>query len=82
MAEKESEDSMTLQELAEAIEKGHHPRPEYCPDHGEDEVCTACGADPRPGIPYNWCKARTNGPPPTDYGIRMVLVDKRTGELV
>lgn len=57
-------------------------RPDYCPDLREDEDCPACGAtasgnDPVRGI----CQARFIGPAPQPL-LHLVLIDKRTGEVV
>jgi hypothetical protein len=62
-------------------------RPDYCmiPDEGQpgwEGPCPGCGAtvegkDPVRGV----CQARYNGPRPEPL-IRVVLIDKRTGEIV
>lgn len=58
------------------------PAPNYCPDDlREDEICPACGADPRPCVPNNVCRALHNGPRPRPY-IYLVLTDKQTGEVI
>lgn len=55
-------------------------RPKYCPCHEErPDPCPACGAtvsgkDAVHGV----CQA-THGMPPSDYGLRLILVDKETG---
>lgn len=54
----------------------------YCPCREETpDPCPLCGAtvsgdDPRRGV------CQYPDPPPTDYGIRLVLVDRDTGEIV
>ena len=59
----------------------HHSRPDYCPDDlREDEICPACGADPRPCVRHNWCNARHNGPRPRPL-IQLVLIEKETGKV-
>jgi hypothetical protein len=66
-------------------------RPDYCPDLDADDLafpigphrpCPACGAtiegkDPVRGV----CQARFNGPKPRPLA-RLVLIDKRTGDIV
>lgn len=66
-------------------------RPEYCPDLDADDLvfpigphrpCPACGAtiegkDPVRGV----CQARNNGPRPQPL-VELVLIDKRSGEIV
>ena len=61
-------------------------RPDYCAipegQPGSDGPCPACGAtisgdDPVRGV----CQARHNGPPPRPL-LELVLLDKRTGEVV
>ena len=67
------------------------PRPNYCPDLDADDLVftigphrpyPACGAtiegkDPVRGA----CQARFNGPRPRPL-VQLVLIDKRTGEIV
>lgn len=57
-------------------------QPDYCPDMREEKDCSACGAtlsgnDPVRGV----CQARFNGPAPRPL-LYLVLLDKRTGEIV
>jgi hypothetical protein len=61
-------------------------RPLYCEALDEDKFpdapCPACGAtvagnDPVRGV----CQAR-RGPPPTDYGLRIVLTHRDTGQII
>lgn len=57
-------------------------RPLYCPDLEEDKPCPACGAtvegnDPVHGV----CQAIRSGPDPrTNQTVRLVLIDRETGE--
>lgn len=54
----------------------------YCPcDNDAPDPCPACGATlaPQNKWPFGCCQLPA---PPTDYGIRLILVDKRTGEPV
>lgn len=58
------------------------PRPDYCPCENETPDPCPCGAtvsgnDPVRGV----CQARKSGYPP-GHGVRLVLVDKTTGEIV
>jgi hypothetical protein len=54
----------------------------YCPCENEKpDPCPLCGAtvsgdDPRNGV------CQYPDPPPPDYGIRIVLVDRDTGEII
>lgn len=65
-------------ELARAL--WSHPAPRYCPDDlSEDVICPACGADPRPAVPRNWCRARNNGPAPRPL-VQIILTHRDTGE--
>lgn len=58
------------------------PAPLYCPDGlREDEICPACGADPRPAVPHNYCRARRSGPAPRKL-LELILVHKDTGERI
>lgn len=50
----------------------------YCRATEEEDPCPDCGASVATGR----CGARKPGPPPVDYGLRLVLVDRDTGELV
>lgn len=57
-------------------------RPLYCSADDESVPCPACGAtadgnDPVRGV----CQAIRMGPPPEPL-VQVVLVDKRTGEIV
>jgi len=58
------------------------PRPDYCPCENETpDPCPACGAtvsgnDPVRGV----CQARKGYR--HDPGVQLVLIDKRTGEVV
>lgn len=55
-------------------------RPDYCPDDlKEDEICPACGADAAKSGDY--CRARYRGARPRPL-IELVLIDRRTGEVV
>ena len=63
-----------------AAELWKRPAPQYCPDGlSETEICPACGADPRPAVPNNWCRARRNGPAPSSP-LRIILTHRDTGE--
>lgn len=57
-------------------------RPDVCPCHeGQPDPCPACGATVKGDDPVNGvCQAK--GPPATDYGLRIILIDKRTEEPV
>ncbi len=56
-------------------------RPAYCPDDlTEDEPCSACGATPWQSK-NDTCRARYNGPKPRQP-VRLVLVDRDTGEVI
>ncbi len=54
----------------------------YCPcENEETDPCPLCGAtvsgnDPVRGV------CQYPSPPPTDYGIRIILIDKKTGKQV
>jgi hypothetical protein len=64
----------------DALALWRQPAPRYCPDGlSEDEICPACGADPRPAVPRNYCRALRNGPAPRPL-VRVTLVHKETGE--
>lgn len=58
-------------------------RPDYCPDDlSEGTPCPRCGAtedgnDQVRGV----CQARFSGPEPKPL-VRVVLIDKRTGQIV
>lgn len=58
-------------------------RPDYCPCENEKpDPCPACGAtvegnDPVRGV----CQARSMSRPPEPL-VRLVLIDKRTGDIV
>jgi hypothetical protein len=56
-------------------------RPEYCPCQEETpDPCPACGATVSGDDPVNGvCQARQCRPPPDDYGLKLVLIDKATG---
>lgn len=40
------------------------PLPQYCRHDDESAICPDCGADPRPNVPNNWCRALNSGPDP------------------
>lgn len=63
-----------------AAELWKRPAPAYCPDGlGEDEICPACGADPRPAVPNNWCRALHSGRAPRPL-LSIILTHRDTGE--
>lgn len=57
-------------------------RPDYCRADDESVPCPDCGATADANDPVNGvCQARFSGPPPEPL-VRVVLVDKRTGEIM
>lgn len=59
------------------------PAPMYCPcQDDEPATCPACGATVSGNDPFEGrCQARHQGPEPRAL-VNLVLIDKRTGEIV
>lgn len=58
-------------------------RPLYCPCEDETpDPCPACGATIKGDDPVNGVCQALRGAPPTDYGLRLVLIDRNTGKEV